>query len=140
MNWGKQRMGFVRPIVRAQNLVLALGFAICGCGGGNRNFGPDSSLPISARLSSTTVVVSQDGKPTYVQILIDSTSETAVVSFAAMPAGVQATYQASDTNPSGLLTFIETSKVTAGTYMPIITVNSAQQTTMIGFTLIVPAK
>lgn len=134
-------MRFARRLFHpARNIALTLGFTICACGGGNRNIGPGSTPPISARLSSTTVVVAPDGTPTYVQILINSTSETAVVNFAVMPAGVQATYRASDTNPSGLLTFMVTSKVMAGTYMPIITVNSAQQTTMIGFTLIVPAK
>jgi hypothetical protein len=129
-----------RLSIQARSLALTLAFTLCACGGGNRTFGPGTPLPISARLSSSTVVVSPDGTPTYVQILISSTSETAVVNFAVMPSGVQATYRASDTNPSGLLTFMVTSKATAGTYMPIITVNSAQQTTMIGFTLIVPAK
>lgn len=134
-------MKFARRLsIPAGSILLTLGFTLCACGGGNRTFGPGTPQPISAHLSSTTVVVAQDGTPTYVQILINSTSETAVVNFNVMPAGVQATYRASDTNPSGLLAFMVTSKVTAGTYMPIITVNSAQQTTMVGFTLIVPAK
>jgi len=84
-------------------------------------------------------VVSQSGTSAYAQIIIQSTSETALVGFAGMPANVQTSYQSSDTNPSGLLSFRATGKVTAGTYMPIITVNSAGQTAMLTFTLIVPA-
>lgn len=109
---------------------------IIGCGGS----GAPTMAPISVSLSSSTVVVVQGGMPTFVQISIMSTSETALVSFAGLPGGVQVTYAASDTNPSGLLTFVANAKTTAGTYMPIVTVNSAGQTAMLGFTLIVPAK
>ena len=120
------------PAIAGALAVLGL----MGCGGS----GTPTMAPISVSLSSSTVVVSKGGTPTYVQVIIKSTSETALVTFAGLPGGVQATYQASDTNPSGLLTFVATEKVTAGTYMPTITVNSAGQTAMIGFTLIVPAK
>ena len=94
--------------------------------------------PISVSLSTSTVVVPRTGTPVHIQITITSTSETALVSFVGMPGGVQASYAATDTNPSGLLTFMATGKVSAGTYMPIITVNSAGQTAMLKFTLIVP--
>jgi hypothetical protein len=97
-------------------------------------------VPISVSLSASTVVVPKGGMPTYVQIHIMSTSETALVSFTGMPGGVQVTYAASDTNPSGLLTFMANAGATAGTYMPIVTVQSAGQSAMVGFTLIVPAK
>jgi hypothetical protein len=127
-------------LLAARSIVLTLGLIASGCGGGSHGFGPPQGRPISASLSSSKIVVSPDGTPTYVQITIQSTSETALVNFVALPAGVGATYQASDTNPSGLLTFMVTAKAAAGTYMPIITVNSAGQTAMIGFTLIVPAK
>jgi hypothetical protein len=109
---------------------------LSGCARGG---GSPMAAPISASLSSSTVVVARDGTPTHVQIIIRSTSETALVSFTGMPTNVQAGYQASDTNPSGLLTFMATGKVTAGTYMSIITVNSAGQTTMVTFTVVVPA-
>ena len=66
-----------------------------------------------------------------------STSETALVSFAGLPGGVQTTYAASDTNPSGLLTFTATTHAAVGTYMPIVTVDSAGQTASVTFTLTV---
>ena len=109
-----------------------------GCGGGGSSFVPHPQ-PISVSLSATTVVVPQDGTPAHVQILIRSTSETALIGFVGLPGGVDAKYAASDTNPSGLLTFMATKKVAAGTYMPIIAVSSAGQSAMITFTLVVPA-
>jgi hypothetical protein len=112
-----------------------LGTMVSGCGGS----GSPTMAPISVSLSSSTIVVPQDGTPVHVQINIMSTSETALVSFVGLPGGIQVSYAASDTNPSGLLTFMVAAKVSAGTYMPIITVNSAGQTAMIGFTLIVPS-
>ena len=124
--------------VSAPAIACALGgLLMSGCGGsGGASF---VRAPISAALTSSTVVVSRNGTPTYVQILIQSTSETALVSFVGLPLGVQATYQASDTNPSGLLSFMAGSKATAGTFMPIITVNSADQTATVAFTMVVPA-
>ena len=114
--------------------LVALTVTACGGGGGS-----PAMSPISVALASTKVVVSLDGKPTYVQILIMSTSETALVSFTGIPGGVQTKYAASDTNPSGLLTFIATNSSAAGTYMPIITVNSAGQSATLTFTLILSA-
>ncbi len=96
-------------------------------------------LPITVSLASSTIVVSQDGQPARVQISIVSTSETALVNFRGIPGGVQAMYAASDTSPSGLLTFIAAASAPAGTYTPFITVNSAGQTATIPFTLVVAA-
>lgn len=125
-----------------QLLVLAgalLLLATTGCGGSGAMRAPAMN-PITASLSSPTVLVKQDGTPSYVQINIMSPSETALVILAGLPGGVEFSYSASDTNPSGLLTFTAKSKVVAGTYMPTITVNSAGQTATLTFTLVVPAK
>ena len=122
-----------RPVARIACAVFAA--IMTGCGGS----GSPMIAPITVSLSSTTVVVPQDGTPVHIQINIRSTSETALVSFTGMPGGVSAGYAATDTNPSGLLTFMATGKVSVGTYMPIITVNSASQTATVKFTLIVPA-
>jgi hypothetical protein len=93
--------------------------------------------PISVSLSTSTVVVPQDGMPNSVQITIKSTSETALVSFNGLPGGVQTTYAASDTNPSGPLTFVATASAPAGTYSASVTANSAGQTASTPFQLVV---
>jgi hypothetical protein len=114
--------------------VLAAAMALAGCGGS----GSPMMVPISVSLSEATVVVSQNGPPTRIQILIMSTSETAEVSFTGIPGGVAVAYAASDTSPSGQLTFTANASASTGTYMPIITVHSAGQTATLKFTLIVP--
>lgn len=129
MRWRSLRLG---PAI----IVLVVTWAIAGCGGAT---GSNPVAPITVSLGISPVVVAQDGTPTRVQITINSTSETALVSFSGLPGGVQVTYAASDTNPSGLLTFTAIKSATAGTYMPIITVNSAGQTATLKFTLIVAA-
>jgi hypothetical protein len=93
--------------------------------------------PISVSLSASTVVVPQDGMPSSVQITIKSTSETALVSFNGLPGGVQATYAASDTNPSGPLTFVATTSAPAGTYSATVTANSAGQAASTQFEVVV---
>jgi hypothetical protein len=75
-----------------------------------------------------------------VPIQIGSTSETAVVSVGALPGGVQATYAASDTNPSGSLAFTANTSAVPGTYEPIVTVNSANQIASVNLTLIVKSQ
>jgi hypothetical protein len=120
-------------------LILFCAAIGCGGGGGGSASGGDTPPvnPISVSLSSSTVIVPQDGMPTSIQIVIKSTSETALVSFTGMPGGVQATYAASDTNPSGPLTFVAATSVSAGTYSPTVVVNSANQTASTQFTLVV---
>ena len=114
---------------------LLLAGAVAGCGGGSG--GGSTPNPISISLSTSTVNVPEDGAPVHVQITINSTSETALVNFAGLPGGVQSSYQASDTNPSGLLTFIATASASAGTFRPTVTVNSAGQTASQQFTMVV---
>lgn len=121
--------------------ILILSWAAAGCGGGGGSgsggSGTNPVNPISVSLSSSTVDVPQDGMSTSVQITINSTSETALVNFTGLPGGVQATYAASDTNPSGPLTFVATKSAVAGTYSSAVTVNSAGQTASANFTLVV---
>jgi hypothetical protein len=110
--------------------------ALAGCGGSG-NGGMNLPLPISVSLSSTTVTVMPKGMAVRVLINIVSTSETAQVSVAGLPGGVGYSYAASDTNPSGLLTFTANSSATPGTNMPAVTVMSAGQTASTKFTLVV---
>jgi len=113
--------------------VLALG--VCGCGGAAS--GPMGGNPISVSLENSTVTVKQGGAPVIVLIQIMSPSETALVSLTGLPGGVGESYAASDTNPSGTLTFKAGKSATLGTFTPKITVMSAGQTAMTTFTLVV---
>jgi len=97
-------------------------------------------VPISVSLANSNVVVMQAGMPVTVQIDISSSSETALVAVSGLPGGVQEKYASSDTNPSGTLTFTAGASARLGTYMPIVSVNSAGQAASTTFTLVVEAK
>jgi hypothetical protein len=113
-------------------LVIVTG-AASGCGGGG--VGSVPMVPITVSLSPSTVVVVPGGASVRAQITINSTSETALVSLSGLPGGVSGMYASTDTNPSGTLTFIATKSAVAGTYMPMVIVNSAGQTASRRFTL-----
>ena len=112
---------------------------MCGCGG-KTGILMHNPPPITVTLDQSQLTVSQSGTAVLVQIFIDSTSETALVNFTGMPGGVVVTYHASDTSPSGLLTFVAGQNAQLGTYMPIITAQSAGQTASTTFTLVVVDK
>ena len=63
-------------------LVLSCAAIGCGGGGGGSGTGMPPVNPISVSLSSSTVIVPEDGMPASIQLTINSTSETALVSFA----------------------------------------------------------
>jgi hypothetical protein len=107
---------------------------LAGCGGGGGNL---VQQPIRVSLPVSTITVAIGARPLSVPIQIVSTSETAVVTVGGLPAGVLVSYAASDTNPSGSLTFSAGTTAMPGTTMPFVTVNSAGQTTSTSFTLIV---
>lgn len=116
-----------------------LGLSLCvllvaSCGGRG---GMLSQSSITVSLPISTVIVMPAGSPVTVPIQIASTSETALVSLSGLPGGVLASYAASDTNPSGILTFTANGATMAGTSMPTVTVMSAGQTAMTQFTLVV---
>jgi len=119
--------------------VAFLGFAMAsgGCGGGGGSM--IAKVPITVSLPVSNVVVPQDGTPVIVPINITSSSETALVAVSGLPSGLQEEYAASDTNPSGSLTFTASAATPAGTYTPTVTVNSASQTASTKFTLVVTA-
>ncbi len=121
----------------ASGLVACAGaLAVCGCGG-SPGTASQNLQPISVMLDESRITISQDGTPVVVQIFIDSPSETALVSLTGMPGGVQVNYQASDTSPSGTLTFVGSDIAPLGTYTPKVTAHSAGQTAMTTFTLVV---
>jgi hypothetical protein len=86
-----------------------------------------------------TVSVSPNGTPVIVQIYIDSPSETALVTFVNLPGGVQVKYSASDTSPSGDLSFTGSDIALPGSYKVIVMAKSAGQTASTSFTLVVTA-
>ncbi len=120
-------------MLRAALLACAAA-AVCGCGG-NASTGMGAVNPISVHLVTQTVTLQQGGPAVSVVITIDSPSETAVVQVSGLPAGVSVKYAASDTNPSGLLTFMANANAMKGTFMPTVTVLSAGQTAATTFTL-----
>jgi hypothetical protein len=126
------------PAVTAAVVIWIVVGAMAGCGsGGSSGGGSQSQGQLTVALQTSSVMVAQDGTPTRIQIVINSTSETALVSFTGLPGGVQETYAASDTNPSGLLSFIASPTAVAGTFKPIVIVNSAGQTASQPFTMVV---
>lgn len=127
---------FLRLLRVAPLAALSVALGVLGCGGSS---GFTNPLPITVSLELSTVTVNQDGSPVIVQIIITSTSETALVAVTGLPGDVAVKYAASDTNPSGTLTFTAGASATVGTYTPKITVNSANQTVSTTFTLVVEA-
>jgi hypothetical protein len=126
-----------------RSLRLVAGFAgaglvlsLAGCGGAA---GYTSNMPPISVMVPATVTVPQNGMPVIVQINIDSPSETALVSFVGLPGGVQEKYSASDTSPSGDLTFTGSDVVSPGSYKVIVMVSSAGQTASTSFILVVSA-
>jgi hypothetical protein len=113
-------------------LVCAVAMGILGCGG---SAGAPAAPVISVSISAPVVIVSQDGTETVTPISIASPSETATVVLTGLPGGILQGYQPSDTNPSGVLTFVGGSNTPVGTYMPTITVHSAGAVATTQFTL-----
>jgi hypothetical protein len=126
---------FQRPLQAILVAIATVPMAMTGCGGS----GAVTSTParVSVSLSAPSVTVSQDGMEVVVQINIESPSETALVFVTGLPGGVKEGYSPSDTNPSGVLTFMGSPAAPVGTYMPTITVNSAGATAATQFTLVV---
>lgn len=116
-------------------IVAALLGPMPGCGGGGA-FVP-APPHISVSLSAPSVVVPQTGMEIIVPISIMSPSETAIVAVTGLPGGILQGYLPSDTNPSGILTFMGGSNTPIGTYMPTINVHSAGATASTQFTLVV---
>jgi hypothetical protein len=105
-----------------------------GCGSG----GPNTiQVPIAVILQPSPIVLPQDGSIVQAQITVTSTSDTALVSFTGLPAGVQETYSASGASPSGTIKFTASNATPAGTYTPTMTVNSAGQTKSTSISLVI---
>ena len=107
-----------------------------GCGavtGSLMQTGP----PVSVMLGLSKLTLEQGGAAVTENIYIQSTSETAQVSFLGLPGGVQAKYEASDTSPSGTLTFTAAGYTAEGSYPVKVTALTAGETASANFTLVV---
>lgn len=117
--------------------LLCAALVLAGCSGSSTFSKPQAMISVS--LVPQQVTVSQDGTPVTVSILIDSPSETALVAVTGLPKGCEVKYSASDTSPSGILTFTANATSPVGSYMPVVNVNSANQTASTQFTFTVKA-
>ena len=115
-------------------LICLMPLFLSACGGRG---GITATRPISVYLPVSTIYVTAGANSVTIPIQIGSTSETALVSAIGLPAGVQMAYAASDTNPSGSLTFSANSAAMTGSYMPTVFVMSAGSTASTGFALVV---
>jgi len=109
---------------------------LAGCAGGS---GRSAQNPVSVYLPIPKIELTEGAGAIIIPIQIASPSETAQVAVSNLPAGVQVRYASTDTNPSGTLSFMANESAMAGTFMPIVTVNSAGLTASTGFTLVVKA-
>jgi hypothetical protein len=133
-------MRFDLRLLRVECGLIALCAAtlLSGCGG-NASMTP-MGQPISVMLGLSKITLSQDGAAMSEQIFIDSTSETAMVSFVGLPAGVSVKYSASDTSPSGILIFMASNYTPVGMYAAKVTANSAGEMASAGFTVVIVGK
>lgn len=116
-------------------VIPVVALVLSGCSGKSGN---SLQNPISVYLPISTINLTAGANAT-VPIQIVSPSETAQVAFSGLPAGVQVRYTATDTNPSGSLTFEATESATTGTFTPAVTVMSAGLTASTTCTLVVKA-
>jgi hypothetical protein len=132
------QLGCRQSIVGNLLVASAIAVSMSSCAGGNSNRdGTPAQNPISVHLPISTVELNPGAGPVTIPIQIDSPSETALVTVNGFPAGVGVTYSASDTNPSGTLTFAANSSAMQSSQMPTVTVFSSGQKVSTMFTLVV---
>jgi hypothetical protein len=107
-----------------------------GCGGSSNMVAP---IVLSVSVSESPITVIQGGGPVYVAVTIMAPTETASFTMTGLPAGVNASYKESESNPSGQLTLTASSIAPLGTTMPVITVGSSGQTASTTVKLVVAA-
>jgi hypothetical protein len=121
----------LKPLGRFWILLISALPNLGACGG----HGDPAPQPITVYLPISTVRLIPGATATTIPIQIVSNSETAQVSVLGLPGGVQVTYAASDTNPSGSLTFAANSSAMTGNSMPAVIVISAGSTASASFAL-----
>lgn len=109
---------------------------IAGCGLSkttSANPGPIFTITLPA----APIVVPQDGAAAQAAMTIDTTNYIPQVTFSGLPAGVQGSYSATGSGPSGTLSFTATNTSPAGTYTGKVTVAFDNQSKTVSFTLVV---
>jgi hypothetical protein len=118
-------------------LMLATMLALPGCGGKANN--APAPFPLSVTIGMPTLTIQQGGQPILQPITIMAPTETTTFVVSGLPAGVNATYKPSESNPSGLMTLTANASATIGSTMPVITVGTKGETATTTFTLVVTA-
>ncbi len=121
-----------RLIFAVSSVALAL---VTGCGGGSSVTTPPVVLTVS--IPSGTVVLPQDGTAANLSVTIVAPTESVTLSVTGLPAGVTQRYKASESNPSGQLTLSASAATPAGSYTPVVTINSSGHTATTTITLVV---
>jgi hypothetical protein len=113
---------------------LGLVIALSGCGGGSGSSSTQTAITVT--LGSTNVVAPQDGTTAQLAVSITGASGSATVTASGLPAGVTQQFAAANGGPSGTLTFTGSTSAPAGSYTPVVLVNSSGQTASQSFTLV----
>ena len=118
-----------RLILRFSLLTAALGLAGCGSSVST------SPAPLTVSLSSSTVVVPQDGTPVTLAVTISPLHSTYSETVTGLPTGVTQQESITTTAP-GSLTFVGSATAAAGSYQAVLTVTEGGQTATASFTLV----
>ena len=128
----------MRPISQPQFLVLAIASSLAvlltGCGAASTTSTTSSVLAVT--LSTSSVIVGQDGTPVAIGVTISGVSSTPAVAVAGLPAGVTEQFTPVSGGPSGTLTLVGGSAVAPGTSSVTVTVTASGQTQNLGLTVV----
>jgi hypothetical protein len=112
---------------------LGILFSSAGCGSGT--VANSTPVILSISMSSTSVVVAQDGMPVQVPLAITGPTGTAMVEISGLPTGVSGQFTATSGGPSGTLTFTGSATTAAGNYPATVLVSLQGQTVSQSFTV-----
>jgi len=121
--------------------VLAASVFTTGCGGaGSIMSGPGTPPgPLTASLSTSTVVAPQDGTPGTVDVTVSGADTASSVSVAAsnLPSGVTSQFAPAAGGFSGILSLVAGSTAPAGTYSASVVVTNGTRTASQSFVLVI---
>jgi hypothetical protein len=113
---------------------LAIYCAACGSGSSS---GGGSGNTLSLNLSSSMVLVPQDGTPGQISLTVSGTTAASTISTSTLPTGVTAQITQPGASGSGALSLMGSSDAAPGSYTITVTATAGTQTTSQIFTLVV---